>query len=268
MKSVRVSSFLHNLAVILFGGGLVLAIVLSNGCKHDHPGESSSTTSTSSGTSGSTGDTTSSSTSTSSSDTTTTTLLCGSATLAPFDCATAYPDATVAYDPAASNLYGFGPAQGETPDGGAAGRVDVTSGVVQAVLIRFYAGIPSDVQVAVWQEPTCGLPSQSPPWQSVSVAAITTADGVSRLPLAAPTTLAPAAGYTWVAIRLTGDDVLVWTVPTTAGAHEPRFAWLGLADKDCDGANDAQLGWEDIRTPSAVGVDAADVDLTIGVELM
>lgn len=181
------------------------------------------------------------------------------------------PAGLLAYDPAETSGQAFGPAPGEYPGGAAAGRVDVSEGTVAAVLFGYAFGLPDLIRVAVWQEPACGLPgapAEALPWQDVAAADVTEdPSGLLRLPLGTPITLDPAAGYTWVGTALTGSDVTTGTLPTYAGEHEPRFAWYGLADADCDGVNDDALGWEDIRTPSASGVAAADADLAAGVEL-
>lgn len=210
-------------------------------------------------------------TSSTSSSTTTSEQLCGSEQLLPFDCSFTYPDALKAYDPEADLSVVFGPAEGRWPNGAAAGRVDQNTGPVVAVTVRlstnFGGTVPEEVKIAVWQEPVCGLPSQPPPFQTSTDITITPGADYAdvRAKLVSVVTLDPSKGFTWVAFGLTQADTFPLTTTTIAQSSEPRFAWFGLVDTECDGTNDDVLGWEDIRTPSATGVAAADADLVIGI---
>lgn len=201
--------------------------------------------------------------------------LCGSAAIEPFDCGHKYPNKVLAYDPSETMGITLQPAAGESPGGAAAGRVDVTEGTVVAVLVGVGLGLPDAPRVAAWQEPLCGVPASSPLWQDVQADEITfdPSTGLNRLPLLIPTTLDPAKGQAWAGVSLTGYDVALIALPTHAEPHEPRAAWLGLADKDCNGVTDTKvdgtpaLGWELLPYPSAPPISAFPYDLQLGVEL-
>lgn len=165
-----------------------------------------------------------------------------------------YPDPLLGYDPTETAGTLLTALPDEVPDG--AGAVWLGPFAEDLTVTGIVSEGLGEVTVAIWTEPTCGIPSEDPNNHIVALAD----DSVTLLASYG----APAGQSLYVARILTSTGLGIRTYQNP-GKGSPRALWWGRTDADCDGMTDAAHGWAPLDTPTDPSVVAFPVDLAIGV---
>ncbi len=183
----------------------------------------------------------------------------------------AYPDPLVSFNAARPFVGYLNPIPGTDEIGNGAGAVRLGPWDVDKDFAGFSvvlaATLPDPLRFAVWSEPQCGLPADSPHdhAQDVALADVQQedVDGAVRATITTPIHV-PAGESLYLAIITSTFGTAPRTVEPT-GDLAPRAAWWGVIDNNCDGTEDAGLGWAWLDAPTAPGVSPYHYDLAFAL---
>ena len=177
-----------------------------------------------------------------------------------------YPDPLASYNADRPFVSVLNPIPGTDEIGNGAGAVRLGPWDVDKDFAGFSvvltSTLPDPLRFAVWSEPQCGLPSDSPHAheQEVALADVQQADvdAWTRATITTPIHV-PAGESVYVAVVTTAFSVAPTTVEPTLDVA-PRAMWFGIVDNDCDGEVDPSLGWAYLDTPTAPAVSPYHYD--------